>query len=368
MNRSRKQISLRTLCGCCRPGSSPEPEISRPKRRMRGKKPDVVFELLLLGADGSGKSTFIRQMQIIHGQGFNDCERAELIPDIHKNIVDAMEVLLEQMKDTKLNIPLEDPAKHRDMEMFANKEQPMDVRLGCVSRLWSDQGVQDCFRRRGEYSTTHPLNVSTQYFLNAIADRINEAGYLPITEDIIRVRRNTIGVIQYEFVLTDIQFKIIDVGGEREERVRWIDFLAAKITCVIFLGAIDEYDTKFIAEDGEEKNRLKESIELFKKIQNFQWLAHTTFILFLNKVDVFKEKLQTSDMVNHFNDYKGFRKEYASNLAFVKKKFHEESTPRRPRMIYTHETCATDTAGMKFVFEAVRDTILQLNLRQYNLV
>lgn len=142
----------------------------------------------------------------------------------------------------------------------------------------------------------------------------------------------------------------------------------AKITCVIFLGAIDEYDTKFIAEDGEEKNRLKESIELFKRIQTFQWLAHTTFILFLNKVDVFREKLQTSDMVDHFTDYRGFRRDYASNLAFVKRKFHEESSPRRPRMIYTHETCATDTAGMKFVFEAVRDTILQLNLRQYNLV
>ena len=55
----------------------------------------------------------------------------------------------------------------------------------------------------------------------------------------------------------------------------------------------------------QEKNRLKESIELFKKIQTFQWLAHTTFILFLNKVDVFKEKLQSSDMVDHFTDYKG---------------------------------------------------------------
>merc|ERR1719228_756756 len=107
---------------------------------------------------------------------------------------------------------------------------------------------------------------------------------------------------------------------------------------------------------ARKKNRLKESIELFKKIQTFQWLAHTTFILFLNKVDVFKEKLQTSDMVDHFTDYKGFTKDYGSNLAFVKKKFHEESSSKRPRMIYTHETCATDTAGMKFVFEAVRDT------------
>lgn len=295
-------------------------------------------------------------------------ERAELIPDIHRNILDAMEILLLQMKVANLNIRLEDETMYSDVEIFRSTEQGMDTRLTSVSRLWSDPAVKECFRRRSEYSTTHPLNVSTQYFLDAIQERINEPGYLPITEDIIRVRRNTIGVIQYEFVLTDIQFKIIDVGGEREERVRWIDFLAAKITCVIFLGAIDEYDTKFIAEDGEEKNRLKESIELFKRIQTFQWLAHTTFILFLNKVDVFREKLQTSDMVDHFTDYRGFRRDYASNLAFVKRKFHEESSPRRPRMIYTHETCATDTAGMKFVFEAVRDTILQLNLRQYNLV
>ena len=36
---------------------------------------------------------------------------------------------------------------------------------------------------------------------------------------------------EYEFVLTDIQFKIIDVGEEREERVRWIDFLSVSTFC-----------------------------------------------------------------------------------------------------------------------------------------
>jgi len=359
-------MALRNIC-CCS-GRDESEERHGTSRRKPKPKPNVVFELLLLGADGSGKSTFIRQMQIIHGQGFNDVERAELIPDIHQNILDAMEILVNQMGENELNIQLEDKTKYQDMELFKDKDITMELRLAAVSRLWSDPGTKECFRRKSEYSTTHPLNVSTQYFLDAINSRINEPGYLPIHEDIIRVRKNTVGVIQYEFVLTDIQFKIIDVGGEREERVRWIDFLAQKITCVIFLGAIDEYDTNFIAEDGEEKNRLKESIELFKRIQNFQWLAHTTFILFLNKVDVFKEKLNTSDMVNYFQDYKGFKREYNSNLAFVKRKFHEDNSQRRPRMIYTHETCATDTAGMKFVFEAVRDTILQLNLRQYNLV
>merc|ERR1711915_843410 len=150
------------------------------------------------------------------------------------------EILVNQMGENALDIQLEDKTKDQDIAM--------ELRLAAVSRLWSDPGTKECFRRKSEYSTTHPLNVSTQYFLDAINSRINEPGYLPIHEDIIRVRKNTVGVIQYEFVLTDIQFKIIDVGGEREERVRWIDFLAQKITCVIFLGAIDEYDTNFIAE------------------------------------------------------------------------------------------------------------------------
>ena len=40
-------------------------------------------------------------IQIIHGQGFNDEERAELIPDIQRNILEAMTVLVQQMQPDK---------------------------------------------------------------------------------------------------------------------------------------------------------------------------------------------------------------------------------------------------------------------------
>jgi len=51
--------------------------------------------------------------------------------------------------------------------------------------------------------------------------------------------------------VNDINFKITDVGGEREEREHWIDFLAQRVTCVIFLAAVDEYDTYMETEDKE---------------------------------------------------------------------------------------------------------------------
>ena len=42
--------------------------------------------------------------------------------------------------------------------------------------------------------------------------------------------------------------------------------------------------------------------------------------------------------------------------------------PDPEKIVYSHFTCATDTENIRFVFAAVRDTILQYNLKEYNLV
>jgi predicted kinase len=46
--------------------------------------------LLLLGAGESGKSTIVKQMRILHVNGFSDPERKQKIEDIKKNIRDAI--------------------------------------------------------------------------------------------------------------------------------------------------------------------------------------------------------------------------------------------------------------------------------------
>ena len=38
------------------------------------------------------------------------------------------------------------------------------------------------------------------------------------------------------------------------------------------------------------------------------------------------------------------------------------------KTIYSHFTCATDTENIRYVFAAVRDTILKINLEIYNLL
>jgi len=53
------------------------------------------------------------------------------------------------------------------------------------------------------------------------------------------------------------------------------------------------------------QNRMQESMQLFDSICNNKWFTDTSIILFLNKKDLFVEKIQTSPLTLCFPEYKG---------------------------------------------------------------
>lgn len=57
--------------------------------------------------------------------------------------------------------------------------------------------------------------------------------------------------------------------------------------------------------DTKHQNRMMESLVLFDSVVNSRWFMRTSIILFLNKVDLFKEKLGRSPLGNYFPDYSG---------------------------------------------------------------
>lgn len=63
---------------------------------------------LFTGTGESGKSTFIKQMRIIHGQGYSDEDKRGYVPLVYQNIITAMHSLTIAMES--LNIPYKDPA------------------------------------------------------------------------------------------------------------------------------------------------------------------------------------------------------------------------------------------------------------------
>lgn len=50
---------------------------------------------------------------------------------------------------------------------------------------------------------------------------------------------------------------------------------------------------------------MMESLVLFDSVINSRWFMRTSIVLFLNKVDLFKQKLGRSPLVNYFPDYLG---------------------------------------------------------------
>jgi guanine nucleotide-binding protein subunit alpha len=101
-----------------------------------------------------------------------------------------------------------------------------------------------------------------------------------------------------------LTYKIFDVGGQRSERKKWIHCFE-NVTALDFLVSISEYD-QMLYED-ENVNRMQEALTLFDSICNSRWFTNTNIILFLNKMDLFAEKLQKqmSPLETYFPEYNG---------------------------------------------------------------
>jgi guanine nucleotide-binding protein G(s) subunit alpha len=62
-----------------------EKELGKAKQEYRS-----THRLLLLGAGESGKSTIVKQMRILHVDGFTDKEKRQKISDIKRNLRDGI--------------------------------------------------------------------------------------------------------------------------------------------------------------------------------------------------------------------------------------------------------------------------------------
>lgn len=133
----------------------------------------------------------------------------------------------------------------------------------------------------------------------------------------------------------------------------------------MFLVALSEYDQVLVESDNE--NRMEESKALFRTIITYPWFQNSSVILFLNKKDLLEDKILYSHLVDYFPEFDGPQRDAQAAREFILKMF-VDLNPDSDKIIYSHFTCATDTENIRFVFAAVKDTILQLNLKEYNLV
>lgn len=228
-----------------------------------------------------------------------------------------------------------------------------------IQKLWTqDSGIKKCFERSNEFQ----FESSAEYYFNNVS-KFADPYYVCSDMDILKGRIKTTGITETNFTIKSFQFKVLDAGGQRSERKKWIHCFD-DITAVLFVLAISEYD-QMLFED-EKVNRMHESIILFDQLCNSKWFANTPFILFLNKIDLFEEKIKRNPLKKYFPDYTGKSDDVNEAIKFFETNFMKMNRTNKP--VYIHRTCATDTNSMKFVLSAVADMIIQQNLKKSGLM
>jgi len=383
--------------GAC--GSKNDPTMAVEEKKNREIQKQAVkdataekkkIKLLLLGAGESGKSTIFKQMKLLYGvnKGFTDSELSKAALTIYSNVIsDIQEVItqsenyggydpsLKESAEALLLLPYEAPTAYIDRNVAS-----------MIKELWQDEGIQETWRNRANYQV--------QDALASYCEKIEEIGkddYVPTKQDVLLTRVRTSGIVEDHFVIDGVQFVMFDVGGQRNERRKWIHCFE-DVTAVIFVAAINEYD-QVLYEDNK-VNRMDEAVILFDEICNSKWFVNTSMILFLNKQDLFREKLVTSpfrvdpdpndDKVEpRFTDFEGPRVEQGTQSEIIGTPEYEACyeaaadyclrlfTARKKnpsKKIYHMVTTALNTKNIDTVFQSCKDIILRENMTTAGLV
>ncbi|CCE65950.1 hypothetical protein TPHA_0N01690 [Tetrapisispora phaffii CBS 4417] len=423
---------------------------------MDKQKEKNQVRLLLLGAGESGKSTVLKQLNLLHHGGFSHQERLQYAQVIWADALQSMKILIIQARRLGISLDCDDPEKNRELfeckrvilntntletidasvaggsrflndyvlkyserqekkrriestgeaqaldidvetellekhssdfdyeeiskDLSDSGDDQMFIAIKCdastksksptscskndviamaIEKLWKeDSGIQQCFGRANEFQ----LEGSSSYYFDNIKKFAQEK-YVCTNEDILKGRIKTTGITETDFNIGSSKFKVFDAGGQRSERKKWIHCFQG-ISAVCFIVALSEYD-QMLFED-EKVNRMHESIMLFNTLVNSQWFRDTPFILFLNKTDLFEEKVKRVPIRKYFPSYQGKLGDSKEGIKYFENIFLGLNKTNKP--IYVKRTCATDTETMKFVLSAVTDLIIQQNFKKSGII
>lgn len=300
-------------------------------------------------------------MRIIHSSGFEQDEKIQTRAVIYGNVVVACKILLEIMDSQNIAYAEETTKTHAalieslnpdvDAEDAFTDEAVKEALLG----LWNDAGVQQAVSRGHEFA----LNDNMHYYFHNL-DRLFDPNWLPNDQDMLHARLRTTGITETFFDLKDMAFRMMDVGGQRSERKKWIHCFEG-VQCLLFLASLSGYDQSLI--EDVNANQMHEALMLFDSLVNGEWFRDKPIILFLNKIDLFREKLKKSPIKTHFPDYQGANDDEAAATQFFASKF-QKINRNAHREIYIHFTNATDTNLLKATMQSVQDILIQKQINR----
>jgi len=356
--------------GACLSSGSAEDQAamkaSKEIEKLMNKQCDLdnsKVKLLLLGAGESGKSTIFKQMRVLFGAPLTEDEKQQITPVVYNNTITSMKILCTETKN--MGYDDEVVAKGKlDYMLGLDDACEVNEEIGSlIKELWTDPGIVQTWKRRAEFQIVE----SVKYYFNEI-ERIMKDDYVATQQDMLLARVRTSGIVTEKYVIDGVDFEMYDVGGQRNERKKWIHCFD-DVTAVIFVAALSEYD-QVLFEDAT-ANRMTEAVSLFGELCNNKVFQSSSMILFLNKKDLYEEKIKDVHIGDQpafatFDGKVGDADYYDKGIQYFLEMFLAQNTNEQ-RQIYSHATCATDSQNVEVVFNSCKDIIMRGNIEAMGL-
>eukprot|EP01134_Creolimax_fragrantissima_P005945 CFRG5945T1 len=350
--------------GETKPANYSSDDISEGAERQMQKaclESSLNFKILLLGAGECGKSTILKQIRVIHKIDFNADELRSFGVNLRRNTVQSMQVLIEACSTISPPIDLTTDSELMSASNlvrnfdFADDDSTIPTEIyNAVHTCWKNTLIRDAWLRRDEYWC---LDSIEYYFDNMV--RFCDPEFLPDEQDCVMARIITTGIISTELSNPPLHFEVIDVGGQRNERRKWIHCFD-NVSCVFYVVNLAGYGS-VIYEDSS-VNRMQEALNVFTQTVNSRVFADSKIALILNKKDVFEEMLRKRPLTDCFPEYSGPNEDVNSAIEFVITQFRNRLKSNPDRMM-SFNIAARYKKDVKLVWDDVTANLKNSNLK-----
>jgi len=262
----------------------------------------------------------------------------------------------------------------KDNTMFFQKVIIRKALSEKMEKIWSCKGIKNTFE---DYRMRNVLD-NTPYFLDQI-ERLYVNGeqtstkilhddirYTPSWDDYVRIRDQTTGVLTYT-ITTSIQnknwmFRLTDVGGQKSERKKWVNVFH-DVGVVFFVMSLSGYDQT--SYDDARINCYNETFDVFRQVVSNAAFQNTDFFLFMNKVDLFRAKINSVPFTVYDKSFDESSKHNETEVVkYVEKKFKTiwwecPEQWQEKRSLFFHLTCSIDTEMMRSTIGSVQSVLVR---------
>ena len=164
----------------------------------------------------------------------------------------------------------------------------------------------------------------------------------------------------------DIVFRVVDVGGHRNERKKWNFVLQQENDVIVFVVSAASF-CQVLFEDFK-KNAMRESLDVWENIiSNHKQTEETQFILVINKMDLFYQRYHLFH--EYFPEYDGDERDKYEILDYIKSLYLNIAKKYNQTNIHCVCTKLTDSLEIAtFDIQQIKHILLNYECREEDIL